>query len=539
MKRMITASLVATMALTGANAISNSELAAKLNSLETQLADVKKKLKKQNKKINTVKAHDSGDNIKWGVDLRTSYDALNYDLANGTSADNNGLYSLRLWLNMAYAPDSHNVFKGQLSMNKAFGADFADPTFQTNRTFGLGGQFDWLNQEALTDTTLRVRQAYWLYLGDTAFGADIPWTFSIGRRPSTGGFLANLREDDGAQSPLGHLINVEFDGLSSKLDLSNITGVPGMSIKLCMGKGSSNAQPNLTVTPYASGYDPVGDVDLAGFIFEPYNDGQFIVKATVYRGFDVPGQNPGVDTSSGSLQIVAGNPTGNGTFTTTGDMDGAGISVLVDGLTDEGYFADAKVFGSFAWTKSNPNSTGGGMLGSTESQTGTSYWFGAQLPVDEKGVFGIEYNHGSQYWRPFTYAEDTLIGSKLATRGDAFEAYFTYQLTDALSAQVRYTKIDYDYAGSNGFFGNLSGSAAKISDIKDGAAAFTALGGQFDANGGVNLASLQTVGQNLGASGVPPSQIEGTVQQLAGAALFAPNVVEAAQDFRFYLRYRF
>ena len=539
MKRMITASLVATMALTGANAISNSELAAKLNSLETQLADVKKKLKKQNKKINTVKAHDSGDNIKWGVDLRTSYDALNYDLANGTSADNNGLYSLRLWLNMAYAPDSHNVFKGQLSMNKAFGADFADPTFQTNRTFGLGGQFDWLNQEALTDTTLRVRQAYWLYLGDTAFGADIPWTFSIGRRPSTGGFLANLREDDGAQSPLGHLINVEFDGLSSKLDLSNITGVPGMSIKLCMGKGSSNAQPNLTVTPYASGYDPVGDVDLAGFIFEPYNDGQFIVKATVYRGFDVPGQNPGVDTSSGSLQIVAGNPTGNGTFTTTGDMDGAGISVLVDGLTDEGYFADAKVFGSFAWTKSNPNSTGGGMLGSTESQTGTSYWFGAQLPVDEKGVFGIEYNHGSQYWRPFTYAEDTLIGSKLATRGDAFEAYFTYQLTDALSAQVRYTKIDYDYAGSNGFFGNLSGSAAKISDIKDGAAAFTALGGQFDANGGVNLASLQTVGQNLGASGVPPSQIQGTVQQLAGAALFAPNVVEAAQDFRFYLRYRF
>ena len=49
MKKIITASLVATMALTGANAISNSELAAKLNSLETELADVKKKLKKQNK----------------------------------------------------------------------------------------------------------------------------------------------------------------------------------------------------------------------------------------------------------------------------------------------------------------------------------------------------------------------------------------------------------------------------------------------------------------------------------------------------------
>lgn len=39
-----------------------------------------------------------------------------------------------------------------------------------------------------------------------------------------------------------------------------------------MGEGSSNAQPNLTATPYASDYDPVGDIDLAGFIFEPYTD---------------------------------------------------------------------------------------------------------------------------------------------------------------------------------------------------------------------------------------------------------------------------
>jgi len=529
MKKLISASLVAAMAVTGATAMSNAQLAAKLNALESELADVKHKLKKQSKKINKVKAHDAGDNIKWGVDLRTGIDNINYDLANGQSAGKSDLMSLRLWLNMAYAADQHNVFKGQLSMNKAFGADFASPE---NRTFSLGGQFDWTGNEALTDNSLKVRQAYWLYFGDTAFGADIPWTFSLGRRPSTGGFLANLREDDGAQSPLGHLINVEFDGLSSKLDLSNVTGVPGMSIKLCMGKGSQNASPLFaSATSYAKG-NQITDVDLAGFIFEPYNDGQFIVKTTVYRGFNVPGQNGIPKQENGTLSI------GQSAFVTTGDMDGAGISVLVDGLTDEGYLADAKIFGSFAWTKSNPNTTGGGMFGKQDSQTGTSYWFGAQLPVDEKGVLGVEYNHGSQYWRPFTYSEDTMIGSKLATRGNALEAYFTYQLTDALSAQVRYTKIDYEYTGSNGFFGNLSGNAQKISDIKKGAQTFSALGGKMGPNG-VDLASLQSVGQNLGANGVPPSQIPGTVQQLAGAALFAPNVVEAAQDFRFYLRYKF
>ncbi len=531
MKRIISASLVTMMAITGANAISNSELAAKLNDLELELAKVKKKMKKQNKKINKVKAHDSGDNIKWGVDLRTAIDNINYDLANGTSAGKSDLMSLRLWLNMAYAPDTHNVFKGQLSMNKAFGADFASPT---NRNFSLGGQFDWTGNEALTDNSLKVRQAYWLYLGDSAFGADIPWTFSLGRRPSTGGFLANLREDDAAQSPLGHLINVEFDGLSSKLDLSNVTGVPGMSIKVCMGKGSTNASPLFaSATPYAEG-NQIEDVDLAGFIFEPYNDGQLIVKATLYRGFGVPGQNPiptigGANPMNPSLSLTA-SP-----FVTTGDMDGAGISVMVDGLTDEGYFADAKVFASFAWTKSNPDA-GQMMLGSADSETGTSYWIGAVLPVDESSYFGLEFNHGSEYWRPFTYSEDTMIGSKLATRGDAFEAYFNYQLTDSLSAQIRYTDIQYDYTGSNGFFGNFSGASNKISDIKDGAATFAQLGGTLDANGANNLG---VVTGNLIASGMPPAQAQQTAGALAGAALFAPNVVEAAQDFRFYLRYRF
>ncbi len=124
MKRIITASVVAALALTSVQAQSTAD---RLADIEAELAKVKKKLKKQNKKINEVKAHDSGDNIKWGADIRTAYDNINYDMANGGSQGKYSLYSLRLWLNMAYAPDQNNVFKGQLSMNKAFGADFASP----------------------------------------------------------------------------------------------------------------------------------------------------------------------------------------------------------------------------------------------------------------------------------------------------------------------------------------------------------------------------------------------------------------------------
>ena len=470
MKKMITMSLIAA-ATTVAFASTSSDIA----DLQAQID----KLKTKQGKIN---AQSANDNIKWGVDFRTAYDNINYDMADGSTRGNDSLLSMRLWLNMAYAADEHNIFKGQLSMNKAFGADFgysAQSSNSMSRAFSMGGMFDWTGNEALTDNNLKVRQAFWLYLGDEAFGADIPWTFSIGRRPSTNGFLANLSQDDAAQSPLAHVINVEFDGLSSKLDLSNVTGVPGMSFKVCLGYGSTNAAPlfdRLDATQYSEDENGLDDIKLGGFIFEPYNDGQYIVKTTWYRAFDLPGFD-----SENFFNAFGAADMGAGQFSQNGNMDGAAISVLIDGLTEDGYMSDVKLFGSFAWSKTNPDE-GAQMLGITapnaaamfdpsqpqtlnmgaaagESQSGTSYWFGAYFPVtdgsgENYGTVGLEYNHGSEYWRPFTYAEDTMIGSKIAARGDAFEANYTYQINDALSFQARYVAIDYDYTGSNAFFGS-------------------------------------------------------------------------------------
>ena len=535
MKKIISASLVAAMAVTGANAMTNAQLAAKLNALESELADVKHKLKKQNKKINKVKAHDSGDNLKWGVDFRTAIDKINYDMADGTSRDKKIIFTNRLWLNMAYAPNQKNVFKGQLSMYKAYGADFGETPNPSLNPFGMRGTgfdtFDWVTNEALRDGRVSVRQAYWLYLGDKFLGADIPWTFSLGRRPSTGGFLANLRNDDAAQSPLGHIINVEFDGLSSKLDLSNVTGIPGMSFKLCAGLGSTNATPrlgSLSSIDYATDNNALKDTQLAGFIFEPYNDGQYIVKTTAFKAFNMPG----FDTQAFN-KAFAGE---KASFSQNGNMLGAAISVMVDGLADDGILSDTKVFGSFAWSKTDPDAEkqmlGFGNFGAKpgEAKSGTSYWFGAQLPATDDGKFGIEYNHGSQYWRPFDYGEDTLAGSKLAARGNAIEAYFTYQLTDALSAQVRYTKINYDYTGSNGFFGS-GDTPFKISDVKAGAASFDKM-----ARAGVIKHKDQAgiVGDLIGA-GLSKEQAQGLLLSKG----MSSQIVESAQDFRFYLRYRF
>ncbi|WP_457594705.1 DUF3373 family protein, partial [Hydrogenimonas sp.] len=115
-------------------------------------------------------------------------------------------------------------------------------------------------------------------------------------------------------------------------------------------------------------------------------------------------------------------------------------------------------------------------------KTGTSVYVGANWPcqlIDDARI-GVEYNHGSQYWRSFTYAEDTLAGSKLATRGDAFEVWFNKELVGkTLTAQVRYTYMNYKYTGSNGFFadggtpvevdsaqGRMMGAIDKAQDVR-------------------------------------------------------------------------
>ena len=461
-----------------------------------RIADLEKKLDKLSKKVSKVNALAAKDNIKWDVDFRTAVDKLTYTDVNGNDYKNDALMTNRLWLGMGYAPTENILFRGQLAVNKAFGASY------NQRATGMGfDTFDWVINENLTDETVRLREAYWLWTD--SFGG-IGFTASVGRRPATNGFLANLREDDKAKSPMGHVINMEFDGGSASVKLDKY--VPGMMFKLCLGRGLTNATGwSSTATSYSQlnnatftglgnpgastlpnyTVDPNGleTVDMAGFIFKPYDDGQYSIVSTWYRGLNVPGM---VATSmnayyAGSTGASMGMEPTAMQMASTGNMDGMALSVKVDGIGDgiSDFLDETTVFASYAMTKSDPDTditrsvtqidvegvnptatgpmTGTSMMGSADSETGTSIWAGIVIPNMTGGKFGLEYNQGSEYWRPFTYGEDTMIGSKLATRGTAIEAYWTQPLIeDAFSMQIRYTKIDYDYTGSDGFFGDGS-----------------------------------------------------------------------------------
>ncbi len=419
--------------------------------------DVGKAIEDLQDQIATINKKTNGNNLKFGVDFRTSYDNLQYTMANGSKQKNDSLFTNRLWLNMNYAATKNLSFTGQLAYNKIFG----QRTMNANSSTSTDA-FDWVSGESAYDDTLRVRSAYFFYQEDEFFGLDVPWTISVGRRPSTEGHLINFREDMKASSPLGHAINTEFDGASAKFGMEELTGLEGSYFKLCMGRGMSEAEPRFANNgaPYSgNGNTKTNNIDLAGIILVPYDDKQYSI------GMQYTYANNLIDNNQSTSGAVFEKYGGLHTATAFVQVNGIG-----EGWSD--FLDNTTVFVSGAMSKTDPDKAKAGMLGSTDSQTGYSYWIGTQFPslISEEGRWGLEFNHGSNYWRPITYSEDTMIGSKIAARGDAYEAYFTEPLVDdILTFQLRYTYINYDYSGSNGFFGNVSGTPYEISSSMTGA----------------------------------------------------------------------
>ncbi len=461
MKRLISPALVGLFFLSGFANAEDLSLKQEVEQLKKQMAELKKAQAKINitalrRELTEVKAHDGHDNIKWNVDFRTAFDYISYKKQSGKT-EANDIFTNRLWLNMAFAPTDNITFYGTLAYYKTYGQ-------ATGANMGMN-YFDWVvNGTANPSDELRVKEAFWLYKNDTFLGKDIPWTASIGRRPATDGLLVNYREDQKAKSAIGHNINMEFDGASFGFHLENVTGVPGMFAKVCMGRGMSNVysrysgiqqQANGTYKLRGNGdYTKVSgfkNTDLVGILFNPYDDGQYSVHTSWFKAFNLPGM---VDTTPSMNPM---NDTYQ--FKQTGDMTGGIITFVSDGIGDgiSDFLDDTLAFASFAYSKTHPND-GNRMLGSTKNETGTSLYIGANCdtPYIDNSRMGIEYNHGSKYWRSFTYGEDTLAGSKLATRGDAYEFWLSKDLIGrALTAQIRYTYMDYKYTGSNAFFGDL------------------------------------------------------------------------------------
>lgn len=402
-------------------------------------------------------------------------DAEKYD------ADNDIIFTNKLRLEMYARLNSQLNFQGRLAAYKVFG----DSTTVKFNQGSLGDvTFDGTTSSLPHGDTIHLERAYFVYKSQIG---DVPYHISVGRRPATDGPPLEYREYSlVGGSPLATIINWQFDGASLGFNLEDVTGIPGASFKLCYGVGYENDWGNYTSLDY--GGANIKDVHLFGFITKLYDDGEstsimlnyahawditdgftgetvmpFIVSKQDTNGDGIDEYYFEANTGSFVSRI---EPTEN-----IGDWDAASL-LIRSKISTSTEPVDWFIAGS--WTHTNPSNIsknpfyeimGMGLLssnGELEDHDGYSVYAGVILPMPASGRLGLEYNWGSKYWFNFTGAEDSLIASKLAVRGQVYEAYYIQPVFGRNFFVKAGTQFyDYKYTGS----GNPLGEPVKISDV--------------------------------------------------------------------------
>ncbi len=359
--------------------------------------------------------------------------------------DNSILYTNRLRLNMKAKVADDVKFYGRLSMYKPWGDSTGIQVFN--------GQANSLNIDGNTARTpnsdiVRVDRAYfnWTNLFDTSL------YLSIGRRPSTGGPPLHLRDDEmRAGTPLGSVIDFQFDGITAGFDLHEYS-----KFRFCYGLGYESGfggADNLKLPA-----DRLKDAHFFGFNWDVWSKGDNFVQATVARAFDVTDgfnglvvlpNNPVSGDPIGAPMVMRFAPSAN-----LGDIDLASVLVMRQ-------WKGFDFFASYSVMKSHPDAVTtpfGGLFcdpfETPEEQTGKMAYAGARYTfADEKTKVGLEYNKGSKYWFNFSHGADDVFAPKTATRGEVWELYLTHRVAKRFVIKLDYMHYDYEYSGSGWHLG--------------------------------------------------------------------------------------
>ncbi len=499
-------------------------LQEKIEKLEKKSSWNEDDIEDLSKRVDKTEMHTASDKVSFSIDFRTKAESIHYnDLRRAPEAlvgafftpvsmggfngatltqiqtaiggmeaagmvppvekydpDNNIIYTNKFRLNMKAILNPHVNFAGRLAAYKVFG----DSTGVKFNQGSLGDvTFDGTTSSLPNGDTIRLERAYLVYESD--IGDNVNWHLSLGRRPSTEGPpLEYGNYDLVGGSPMAQIINWQFDGASLGFNFGDAIGVPGASFKLCYGVGFENDYGNSTTLGY-NGSD-LTDVHLFGFISNLYNNETTRLMLNYAHAWDVTDGFTGLTVMPFIPSI---NPDGTYSFTQNsggfisrmepstniGDWDAATLllssNIEVDtGSDNEGI----DWFINGAWSHTNPSQVsknpfyeimGMGLLssnGKLKERDGYSIYAGTLLPMPFKGRLGLEYNWGSKYWFNFTGAEDSLIGSKLAARGQVYEAYYIQPIYNHnFFAKIGSQYYNYEYTGS----GNPLGEPVKINEM--------------------------------------------------------------------------
>ena len=489
-------------------------LQKKIEVMEEVNKEEKEEVEYLSERMDKTELHTSTDKVSFGVELRTEAHSLHYDdmqvaptsfvnafmgmsgstlpqiqqgIANMVAAGmvpptekfdakNEFLPTTKFNLNMNAKVNNSLSFSGRLAAYKAWG----DSTGVKFNSGSLGDvTLDGNTSSIPHGDAISLERAYFLY---TKSLYEVPVSFSIGRRPSTDGPPMEYQKNSlEAGSPLSTIINWQFDGASLNFGLEDVTGIPGFAVKFCYGLGFEGGWGN-SYSLANTGAD-VEDVHMFGVINTLYDDDSFSAVLNYAHAWDITDGFTGltvmpfiVSKDAAGVYTFAPN---NGGFisrmqptTEIGDWDAA--SLLLRSNLYKYVEKDIDLFFALSWSRTDPSQVsknpfyeimGQGLLssnGNLESHSGYSIYAGVLFPMPLKAKWGFEYNWGSEYWFNFTGAEDSITGSKLATRGSVFETYYIQPIVSDnffLKLGAKYYK--YEYTGS----GNPLGAPVKISDV--------------------------------------------------------------------------
>ncbi len=443
------------MATAGSGGSTNADLERKIEELSRQLNELKAVMAEQ---VETNDEQDSmleefdekaedwdlASRINFYGDFRARLDYYSADRVFGSDIDNDTIWTNRFRLNMRVKATENVEFKGRLAMYKTWGnqSAFNDdsgamyPIFDGNVT-----------RSPAEDSSLYVDRAFvnWNNIG------GMPMWFSIGRRPTTDGPPAQIRQgtDERMATPMAFM-DWPFDGLSAGYAWNWDEDALGASrVRFCYGRGFEAGL-------QADDGTDLDDMDFAGLSWDIMKKGDRFAYIQSFMAFDVI-RYPNFQDTFTNFGASQNPPVGYGPNDNLGDIWHT-AGVYQDKVSNFNYF----LAGGFS--QSQPDSGSAGMFtdpttgqANTDDESGYSFYTGVRYDMDDIGLkVGGEFNWGSKYWLAMSPGHDEIYQSKLATRGQVYEVYMIYDLPtgEAISKYAKtfirlgYQHYEYDYAGS-------------------------------------------------------------------------------------------
>lgn len=382
-----------------------------------------------------------------------------YGMTPKNNYKNDVLYTNRFRLGMKAQVSENMTFKGRLAMYKSWGMQ-SNPTSNGPYFMNSFTEMDGATTRQPSDSILRVDRAYVNWTGI----ADLPIWFSVGRRPTTDGPPAHLRQNSKRMATPTNFMDYAFDGATLGAVFDNPFDFMGYSkIRFCYGRG-------FEAGPTEDGNN-LDDMDFGGLNWDMINKGDRLLNVQAFLAANIVNVPDGVDFAN-PLEMAMG--TGNGMLDTEnlGDIYHTSF-VYMDKAANLNYFVAG------GWSRTDPDGVdemGSTLLGSWWEDPGQKDGYigyaGVRYDLEDQGLkFGLEYNYGTKNWISMTPAHDDMTQAKLATRGHVGEVYMVWDLpvgdllSDKCAAFMRigYQHYEYEYTGS----GNWLGAPADIDELDD------------------------------------------------------------------------